>query len=133
VESAQHHEIKMGSERGFGLVFCCVFLIVAAWPMIDGGPPRIWAGAIAAGFAVVAFVRPQILAPLNRLWFRFGLLLGRIVAPIVVSLVYVLTVIPTGLVMRALGKDLMMKKLDPAATSYWISRTAQPGTMRNQF
>jgi hypothetical protein len=74
-----------------------------------------------------------MLAPLNRLWFRFGLLLGKIVTPIVMLLVFVLTVVPTGIVMRLLGKDPLRRKFDKSASSYWVSRDAPPGPMRNQF
>ena len=133
LEHREHQEIRMGSERGFGIVFCCFFLLVALWPVLHGTGPRLWALAIAAGFLAVALLRPAMLAPLNRLWFRFGLLLGKIVTPIVMLLVFVLTVMPTGMVMRLLGKDPLRRKIDKSAASYWVSRDAPPGPMRNQF
>ena len=133
VDYSHNHEIKMGSERNFGLVFCAFFLIVGLLPVFSGGAPRIWAVLVALAFAALALLRPKVLAPLNRLWFRFGLLLGKIVAPIVLSLVYFLTVVPTGMVMRLLGKDPLRRKLDPSATSYWIERETPVGSMRNQF
>lgn len=123
----------MGSERGFGLVFFCFFLVVAAWPMLSGGSPRPWALAVALIFVALALLRPAVLAPLNKLWFRFGLLLGKIAAPVVMSLVFFLTVLPTGIVMRLLGKDLLNRKLDRSAPTYWVKREDPAGSMRNQF
>jgi hypothetical protein len=133
LENSEYHEAKMGSERGFGLVFFCFFLIVSAFPMLSGEPPRLWALAVALIFVALAFARPAVLSPLNKLWFRFGLLLGRIVAPIIMLLVFFLTVLPTGLIMRLLGKDLLNRKIDRSAPSYWVKRDAPGGSMRNQF
>jgi uncharacterized membrane protein len=129
-------EIKIGSERSFGIVFAIVFAIIGLFPLLWGQGPRLWSLAIAAVFLGLAFLRPTILTVPNRLWFRFGLLLNKIVSPIVMGLIFVLTVIPTGLIMRAMGKDLLRQKMDPAADSYWITpdpehrRTA---SMKNQF
>ena len=81
----------------------------------------------------LAVVRPAALTPLNKLWFQFGLLLGKIVAPIVMSLVFFLTVLPTGIIMRLLGKDLLNRKIDRSAPSYWVKREDPVGSMRNQF
>ncbi len=129
----EKQKIKMGSERGFGLVFFCFFLIVAAWPLVSGETPRLWALAVALIFVVLALVRPAVLTPLNKIWFRFGLFLGKIMAPIVMSLVFFLTVLPTGIVMRLLGKDLLNRKIDRSAPSYWVKREDSVGSMRNQF
>jgi hypothetical protein len=129
----ENQKIKIGSERGFGLVFFCFFLIVAAWPLFSGETPRLWALAVAFIFVVLALVRPAVLTPLNRLWFQFGLLLGKIVSPIVMSLVFFLTVLPTGIIMRLLGKDLLNRRIDRSAPSYWVKREDPVGSMRNQF
>ena len=133
LDKFENQEIKMGSERGFGLVFFCVFLIIAAWPMVSGDSPRLWALAVSLIFLALALVRPAVLAPLNKLWFQFGLLLGKIVTPIVMLLVFFLTVFPTGLIMRLLGKDLLNIKIDRSAPSYWIKRDGPAGSMRDQF
>ena len=133
LERIEDQDVKMGSERGFGLVFFCVFLLVAAWPMLSGNSPRLWASAVALTFLGFALVRPAVLAPLNKLWFRFGLLLGKIVTPIVMLLVFFLTVLPTGIVMRLLGKDLLNRKIDRSAPTYWVKREDPVGSMRNQF
>ena len=123
----------MGSERGFGIVFCCFFLLVALWPVLHGTGPRLWALAIAARFLAVGLPRPPLPAPPTRCGFRVALLLGQAVPPHVPVLVFVLTVMPTGMVMRLLGKDPLRRKIDKSAASYWVSRDAPPGPMRNQF
>jgi len=127
---------ERGSDRAFGIVFAVVFSIIAAWPLIKGGPVRLWAAAVAALFLIVAVAFPRALAPLNRVWMAFGLLLGRIISPIMLFLVYVIAVVPTGLIMRVLGKDPLHRRFDRAAPSYWVHRVP-PGkpdaTMTRQF
>ena len=122
---------KMGSDKGFGQVFAVVFVIIGCLPLIHGGLPHWWAYAVAAVFGVLAYIRPALLRPLNRVWYKFGLLLHAIVSPVIMMLVYATSIVPTGLVMRALGKDLLRKKKDPAAATYWISR--EPGPAPDSF
>ena len=103
---------------------------------MGGGQVRIWAIGIAAAFAVVALARPGVLAPLNRLWTRFGLLLHKVVSPLIMGMLFYLTVTPIGLLMRAMGKDPLRLRPDPDAASYWIERDPPgppPETMKNQF
>ena len=129
-------EVAQGSERGFGVVFAVVFSIIAFWPLLSGSGVRTWSLVIAAGFLAAAFVAPRLLAPLNRLWFRFGMLLGHIVSPVVMAIIFYLTVLPTGLVMRLLGKDLLRLRFDPEAESYWIHRDPPgpaPDSLKQQF
>ena len=134
LQEERHVDIKMGSERGFAIVFVAVFLIISLWPLTgEGGTVRYWSLGVAAGFFAVGFACPTILRPANRLWFRFGILLGKCATPIVMALVFFLTVVPIGLIMRALGKDLLKKKIDKSATSYWIEREESVGSMKNQF
>jgi len=125
-----------GSERGFAVVFTVVFVLVGLWPLLSGGPVRAWALLIAAAFLLAGFAAPGILAPLNRLWFRFGMALGRIVSPIVMGIIFFGTVMPTGLLMRLFRKDLLRLRFDPAAESYWIPRDP-PGpsaeSLKQQF
>lgn len=129
-------DVKTGSERAFGLVFAAVFLLVALWPLLAGDAPRYWAIVVALVFAAAAGLAPRILEPLNRLWFRFGMLLHRIVSPLIMALLFFLTVTPIALVMRFMGKDPLRLKFDRAARTYWIER-APPGpppeSMRHQF
>lgn len=135
-EHSDHHEAKMGSERSFGVVFAIVFVIIGTAPLIRGGELRLWSLLAAGIFLVPGLLAPRVLRPLNILWFRFGLLLGRIIAPIVISLLFFIAVTPTALVMRLLRKDLLSLKIDRKAKSYWIdrSKTDNPmGSMKNQF
>lgn len=131
-----NEEIKTASDRSFGVVFTIVFTIIGLWPLINKGDPYLWALSIAGLLLIVAIVRPAWLAPANRLWMRFGLLLHKITNPLIMGLVFFLTVTPTGLIMRAMGKDPLNRKLDRAAKSYWIEREPPgpaPETMINQF
>ena len=131
-EIASHVSTEQSSEKSFGVVFSIVFLIVALYPLINSEGLRIWALVVSIIFFLLAFLAPKILVFPNKLWFKFGLLLGSIVAPIVMALVYFVTVLPTGLIMRLLGKDLLKQKLDKNAKSYWVKREPM-GSMKNQF
>ena len=128
--------VEGGSDRGFGVVFAFVFVAIGLFPLLDGGPPRVWALGGAAAFLAAAFVRPVLLAPFNRVWFKFGLLLQRVVSPLIMAVIYFAVATPTGFVMRTLGKDPLRLKYDSDADSYWIHRDP-PGpereSMRNQF
>lgn len=128
--------VQGSSDRSFGLVFAAVFAIIGLWPLIGDGAVRIWSLAVSLVFLALALLRPMVLAPLNRLWTRFGLLLHHIVNPIIMGLLFYLVVTPTGLVMRMLGKDLLRLRFDPQAKSYWIERQPPgpaPETMKDQF
>jgi predicted membrane metal-binding protein len=130
------NEVKAGSEKAFGLVFAVVFTVIGLWPVIDGSDVRVWALVAAGLFGLAALAMPKILSPLNRLWFRFGLLLHHIVNPVVMALLFFTTVTPMALIMRLLGKDPLRRKFDPEADSYWIPRQPAgpaPETMKNQF
>jgi hypothetical protein len=124
------------SDRGFGYVFAVVFALVGAWPLIHWQTPRWWAFGVAAAFAVLALVRPQILHPLNRVWLALGRLLHKVVSPLVMGLVFFLTVTPTGWLLRLRGKDVLSLKRRPDLKSYWIKREAarpEDESMKNQF
>jgi hypothetical protein len=132
-ESTSHISTEQSSPKSFGVVFSIVFLIIALYPLANSEDVRLWAVIISAIFLLLAFVVPQVLASPNKLWFKFGMLLGSIIAPVVMALVYFVTVLPTGLIMRFLGKDLLKQKLDKNAKSYWIKRSEPIGLMKNQF
>ncbi len=132
-EIADHVSTEQSSEKSFGVVFSIVFLIVALYPLINSESLRIWALVVSIIFFLLAFLAPKILVLPNKLWFKFGLLIGSIVAPIVMAFVYFVTVLPTGLIMRLLGKDLLKQKLDKNAKSYWVKRSEPMGSMKNQF
>ncbi|MCB2099762.1 MAG: hypothetical protein KDE22_02750 [Rhodobacterales bacterium] len=132
----RHDDVKVGSERAFGLVFAAVFTIIALVPLIKGADPRWWSLAVAAVFGVLAFVAPKVLRPLNLVWFKFGLLLHKIVSPLIMGLLFFVTVTPMALLLRLLGKDPLHRSFDPKADSYWIRRDPPgpaPETMKNQF
>ena len=133
-EIASHVSTEQSSEKSFGVVFSIVFLIVSLFPpLINSEGLRIWALFVSIIFFLLAFLAPKILVLPNKLWFKFGLLIGSIVAPIVMAFVYFVTVLPTGLIMRLLGKDLLKQKLDKNAKSYWVKRSEPMGSMKNQF
>lgn len=129
-------EIEIGSDRAFGIVFASVFLVVSLWPLLSGGAIRVWAAiASALTFAAATFC-PSLLTYPNRLWTKFGILLGRIVSPVALGIIFYLVVTPTGLLMRLLGKDPLRLKSDPNGQSFWIPRDPPgppPGSMTNQF
>jgi hypothetical protein len=132
-EISRHVSTEQSSEKSFGVVFAIVFLIVALYPLLTSAGLRIWALVVSIIFFLLAFLVPKILVLPNKLWFKFGLLIGSIVAPIVMAFVYFVTVLPTGLIMRLLGKDLLKQKLDKNAKSYWVKRSEPMGSMKNQF
>ena len=132
-EISRHVSTEQSSEKSFGVVFSIVFLIVALYPLINSEGLRIWALVASMIFVFLAFIAPKVLVFPNKLWFKFGLLLGSIVAPIVMAFVYFVTVLPTGLIMRLLGKDILKQQLDKNAKSYWIERKEPMGSMKNQF
>lgn len=135
-QTQNHTEIKMGSDRSFGLVFAGVFAIVAAFPLIGGGGLRLWALLVAVVFLAMALLVPGWLRVPNRLWFRFGLLLGRVVSPVAMGIIFLVTVTPIGIVMRMLGADPLRKTFDDGVDSYWIPVDPEKSaatSMKNQF
>jgi hypothetical protein len=133
---SRDERIVAGSDRSFGLVMAAAFTAVTLLNLWHSGRVWPWTGGLAALFLAAALLRPAILNPLSRLWLKFGLLLHGVVNPIVMALIFYGTVLPTGLVMRALGKDLLRLKRQPDAESYWIVRQPPgpaPETMKDQF
>ena len=129
-------DIQGSSDRSFGNVMAVVFAVIGAWPLPFEGPPRWWALIVAALFCSLAFLRPAWLAPLNRLWFRFGLLLNKITSPLVMGLLFYGLITPYAYILRWLGKDLLRLRLDPSADNYWIERNPPgpaPETIKRQF
>jgi hypothetical protein len=114
--------VKTASNREFGWVFTVFFCLVGFWPLLDAATPRAWALILAALFALTTLFFPAALTPLNRLWTRLGALMHKIVNPLVLGLIYALTIVPIGLIFKLLGKDPLRLKRDPQATTYWIAR-----------
>ncbi len=115
-------DIQGSSDRSFGIVKAVVFAIIGGWPLFSEGSPRWWALIAAALFCSVALLRPALLAPLNRLWFRFGLLLNKMTSPLIMGLLFYGVMTPYAYILRWLGKDLLRLRFDPSAESYWIDR-----------
>lgn len=133
---SEHEPVRAGSDRFFGTVFAAVFLVIGLWPLLDGRSPRYWALFLACAIALAVAFAPTSLRPLNVLWTRFGAVLHQIVTPIVMGVVFFLTVVPTGLVLRLLKKDPLRLKRDINAETYWIERSPteiDPQTMTRQF
>ena len=127
------NKIKISSNRNFGLVFFIIFVIVSLWPLTYEGPIRIWTVIISLVFLILGLMNSKLLTPLNKLWFKFGMILGAIVVPVVMGVVFFLVVTPIGLVMKIMGRDLLNKKYDKKMETYWIKRNTTHGTMRRQF
>ena len=130
---ASKFKIKISSNRSFGLVFFVVFLIVALWPLKYGEDFRLWALSLSIIFFILGVINSKLLTPLNKLWFKFGILLGSIVSPVIMGIVYFAVVTPTGVLMRLLGKDLLRTNKVKNTSTYWIKRGKQNSTMKKQF
>ena len=128
----KNSNIKIGSNKSFGIVFFVFFLIVSAYPLFDDGNIRIWSLVISVIFLILAILNSKILTPLNQIWFKFGILLGRFVSPIVMGIIFFAIVTPTSLIMRILGKNLLNLKKNNKKT-YWIERSKIKSKMKNQF
>ena len=124
--------IKLPSNRNFGIVFFIVFLIIALWPVLKQNEIRIWSLIISFIFFALGLINSKLLTPLNKLWFKFGILLGNIISPIVMGIVFFLVVTPTGLVMRIFRKDILKLKKN-TSDSYWINKDDTNSSMKNQF
>lgn len=118
----RQHEIKGSSERFFGITFFVFFLLIALWPLLWGKPLRIGVLGVSISFLALALIRPSLLAPLNRLWLKFGALLHSITSPIILGIMFFLVILPIGLLMRLLGKDFLRLRFDNNTPSYWIKR-----------
>ncbi len=126
-------KIKISSNKSFGIVFFTFFLIIAFWPLINDGNIRIWSLAVSIIFLILGIVNAKILTPLNNLWFKFGLFLGKIVSPIVMGIIFFFVVTPTGIIMRLIGKDLLNLKRNNLLNTYWIEKKNENSSMKNQF
>ena len=125
-------KIKLPSNRNFGIVFAIVFMIIALWPLLNQNEIRVWSLTISLIFLVLGLINSKLLSPLNKVWFKFGLILGSIIAPIVMGIVFFLVVTPTGLIMKALGKDLLKLKKNTNST-YWLDKDNSNNSLKNQF
>ena len=125
-------EPRPGSELHLALVVAFVFAVIGAWPIAFDHAPRLWAVAVATLFVLLGLFTPSLLKPLNRFWFRLGMLLHAVVSPVVMTIIYCTTVVPTGLIMRFLGRDSMTRRYDRMSATYWIVRDP-PGPQADSF
>tara|TARA_B100000927_G_C16355259_1_gene425052 strand:- start:467 stop:856 length:390 start_codon:yes stop_codon:yes gene_type:complete len=124
--------IKIGTNKSFGLVFFVFFFIVSVFPLLNGENIRVWSLIISIIFLILGIMNSKILTPLNQVWFKFGILLGRFVSPVVMGVVFFMVVTPTSLIMKVLQKNLLNLKKGNKKT-YWIERSKIKSKMNNQF
>ncbi len=127
-----NNNIKIGSNKSFGLVFFIFFLIVSFYPLLNGEDIRKWSLVFSVIFLVLGLTNSKILNPLNKLWFKFGILLGKFISPLIMGMIFFLVVTPIGLIMRVFGKDLLNLKYNNDK-SYWIKKSGPKSKMKNQF
>tara|TARA_Y100000590_G_C15621486_1_gene977741 strand:+ start:960 stop:1346 length:387 start_codon:yes stop_codon:yes gene_type:complete len=125
-------DIEISSNRNFGIVFFIVFFLIAVYPLINNGNIRVWSLIISIIFLILGLINSKLLLPLNKVWFKFGLLLGSVISPIVMGIIFFLVVTPIALILRAIGKDVLNLKKNNNKT-YWIEKSDQKSTMKNQF
>ena len=125
-------DIKIGSNKSFGIVFFVVFLLIALYPLLNDENIRIWSLIISFIFLLLGIFNSKVLSPLNKVWFKFGILLGKVISPIVMGLVFFLVVTPTGILMKIFRKDLLNLKFNNNK-SYWIDKKGPKSKMKNQF
>ena len=126
------NNIKIGSNRSFGIVFFVVFILIGFYPLLNDGNLNIISILIGIIFLILGVLNSRFLTPLNKIWFKFGIFLGQIISPIVMGIIFFLVVTPIAFIMRVLGKDVLelKKKTD---NSYWIKKTDLKSKMKNQF
>ena len=120
------------NNKSFGILFFIVFLIIGAWPVIESGSVRIWAMVISSIFLILGILNSKLLTPLKKGWIKLGELLGKIISPFVMGIIYFFVITPIGILMRLAGKDLLNMKYNKNK-SYWIKRVKNLGTMKRQF
>jgi len=125
--------MKRSSEKSFGILFCIVFAIIGLYPLLSFNFVRVWALVIALIFLVLGLTKPSVLKPLNTGWIKLGEILGKIIAPVVMLLVFFIVITPIGLMLRLFGKDILGLKFSEKVKTYWITRDKNIGPMKRQF
>lgn len=124
--------MNIPSNRNFGIVFFIVFILISLYPLLNSEDIRFWALIISLIFLFLGILNSQILTPLNKLWFKFGIFLGKIISPLIMAIIFFLVVTPTGLLMKLWRKDLLNLKFNNKKT-YWIEKNEPKSKMKNQF
>jgi len=125
-------DIKISSNRSFGIIFFIFFLLIALYPLIYSGEIRVWSAIISLIFLVLGLLNSTILTPPNKLWFKFGIFLSNIISPLIMGIIFFLVVTPIGLIMRIFGKDVLNLKYNKNK-SYWIEKKGPKSRMKDQF
>ena len=128
----KNSSIKIGSHKIFGIFFAIIFFIIAFWPLINGDDVRKWPIPIAVIFLILGILNSKLLSPLNKAWIKLGLLLGSIVSPFVMALIFFLVLTPTGFILRLFKKDVLNLKFNKSDT-YWLEKEKNKSTMKDQF
>ena len=126
------NDVKIGSNKSFGIVFFIVFLIISIYPMLGGDSLRVWSLVVSIIFLILGLLNSKILSPLNKLWFKFGIFLGKIISPIIMGIIFFFVVTPIGYLMRLFKKDVLSLKFN-ANKSYWVKKNGPKSKMKNQF
>jgi len=126
------NEVKIGSNKSFGIVFSVVFFIIAIFPILNNDNIRVWSLVISLIFLVLGLINSKLLSPLNKIWFKFGLILSKVVSPVIMGIIFFLVVTPIGILIKILKKDLLNLKYNNKNT-YWIKKKEPESTMKNQF
>ena len=132
-ELKQHIKVKNASEKSFGITFSLIFIIIAIYPLFQSQNSNFWAFICSLILLLLAFFKPSLLVLPNKVWFNFGKIIGSIMKPIIILPIYLITVLPIGIIMRLLGKDLLRLKLNKNINSYWINRDKSTNSIKNQF
>jgi hypothetical protein len=134
-ERASFDTPRIGSDRNFGLIFAAFFVVPALWPVVRGNPIRVWSLIVAGLFFGAAIFLPRMLSVPNWLWFRFGLLLGKVLTPIIMGTLFLAAILPVALLLRLFRKDIIRLRSDPSLKSYWISKASDltPESLNDQF
>ena len=124
---------KLPSNRNFGLVFFVFFLIIGLWPLLETNEIRYWSIFFSIIFFLLGITNSKLLNPLNKIWFNFGILLGKVISPLIMGIIFFLVVTPIGVIMRVIGKDILSLKYNKKNKSYWIEKNGPKSKMKNQF
>ena len=125
-------DVKIGSNKSFGIVFFVVFLLIAFYPLVNDGDLKMWSLIVSIIFLILGLKKSRLLTPLNQIWFKFGIILGKFVSPIIMSIIFYLLVTPIGLIMKIFQKDLLNLKFNNER-SYWLEKKGPKSEMKNQF
>ena len=128
-----HHSIESSNERSFGIVFAIFFAILSIYPVINKKDINLYLLILSIIILMIGIFKPSLLYYPNKIWFKFGIFLGKIVSPLVMGIIFFFTVTPTGMIMKLLRKDLLKKKFDVKVRTYWVKKNKYTGSLRNQF